>query len=69
MWIDDEIVVPRDRPEAGIGRRFAVPCDRGFLPQAPEPLERDALDEVVRVGEVDPIDDGSSRALLQKNGE
>ena len=50
-----QIVVPRDRPEALVGPVRGA-SDRGFLPQAPEPLERDALDEVVRVGEIDPIE-------------
>ena len=51
-----QVVVAGDRPEPRVPARLVVPAHRPFAAQLIEPFERHALDVVVRVDQVDPIE-------------
>ncbi len=50
----DEVVVPRDRPEAVVRSGLRMPGDRCGSPELVEPFERDPLDVAVGVHQVHP---------------
>ena len=51
-----QVVVAGDRPEPLVGRALRMPDDRRIAAEVVEPFERDPIDVVVRVREVDLVE-------------